>query len=144
MGWADEWPDQCDRGHFLIMNARWVDDFGEATPLNQVKRMLVAAQDVEMVEFISNADEIKDVKLDDIKEIQKPLADMHKPKELCDERPNESTSEGSEKATGTVSPVKEFAATEISNGEPDGNSSRIAGGKHSGRSERSEANNGAE
>jgi len=78
-GWADEWPDQCDKGHFLIQNPAWLDDLGNQIPLGQIKRMLIPAQDVGMVEFLCDAQELtKDV--DEIIQDQQPLVLMHKEK----------------------------------------------------------------
>jgi hypothetical protein len=37
-GWADEWPDQPDHGHFLIQNPKWLDDEGKEYPLGQIDR----------------------------------------------------------------------------------------------------------
>ena len=50
-GWADEWPDSPDVGHFRISEGEWlVDD--ERIPLDGVVATLVAATDVTMVEFL--------------------------------------------------------------------------------------------
>src|ERR1035437_10003395 len=39
-GWPEEWPDHCDRGHFLIQFPQWVLDSGVRVPLFQTCRML--------------------------------------------------------------------------------------------------------
>jgi hypothetical protein len=50
-GWAEEWPNTSDRGHFVMAEAEWLVD-GERIPLQGVERILVRAQDVEMVELM--------------------------------------------------------------------------------------------
>jgi hypothetical protein len=91
-GWADEWPDQSDRGHFLIQEPVWLDEMAGAIPFTQVKRLVIAATDVEMVEFIYNSDELPKSVEEIIKE-QKPLVELHrKLKEIEDGKRAESTS----------------------------------------------------
>jgi hypothetical protein len=124
MGWADEWPDQCDRGHFIIESPQWVDDFGTPIALAQVKRIMIAAMDVEMVEFIAEAGELT-VTVDEIKKAQEPLAEMHKNKETSNEqsagsgRPAITSSETgvSERAARSVPAIAQLSAAEDSNGE---------------------------
>ncbi len=58
-GWPKEWPDQCDRGQFVMYEPQWLLDDGKKAPLLQVEKMIIAATDVEMVEFIKDADEVK-------------------------------------------------------------------------------------
>ncbi|MGD0389680.1 MAG: DUF6338 family protein [Tepidisphaeraceae bacterium] len=96
-GWADEWPDQSDRGHFIIQNPQWLDDFGNRVPMTQIMRTMVAARDVEMVEFVFQPEELEGKTLDGIKQAQQPLADMHKTKEVANERHTEQpTAAGTE------------------------------------------------
>ena len=42
-GWAEEWPDESDKGHFIIDQPVWVLDDGTDVELVQVKKMLVPA-----------------------------------------------------------------------------------------------------
>ena len=50
-GWAGEWPDSPDHGHFRISEAEWlVED--ERIPLDGVTATLVPVADVKMVEFV--------------------------------------------------------------------------------------------
>jgi len=57
-GWPEEWPDQCDRGQFVIQEPKWLLDNGDTAPLYGVERMLIAVSDVEMVEFIKDPEEL--------------------------------------------------------------------------------------
>jgi len=50
-GWPEEWPNTSDRGHFVMAEAEWlVDD--RRIALANVERILIRAQDVEMVELM--------------------------------------------------------------------------------------------
>jgi hypothetical protein len=50
-GWPEEWPNAPDRGHFVIAEGEWL--IGEdRLPLKGVQRILIRAQDVEMVELM--------------------------------------------------------------------------------------------
>jgi hypothetical protein len=53
-GWAEEWPDLPDTGHFVMSEAEWlpVEDGGQPIKLESVSRILVAATDVARVEFV--------------------------------------------------------------------------------------------
>lgn len=50
-GWIVEWPSEPDKGHFVVTDASWLTDTGEI-PLSNVKRILISAVDVKMVEFM--------------------------------------------------------------------------------------------
>lgn len=51
-GWPEEWPGRPDQGHFRIGECEWlVGD--ERRPLLGVSAILIPAQDVNMIEFIS-------------------------------------------------------------------------------------------
>ncbi|MCE5266811.1 MAG: DUF6338 family protein [Planctomycetaceae bacterium] len=52
LGWPCEWPNQCDCGHFVLMDASWLSEDNEPTQLENVKSILIPAKDVEMVEFL--------------------------------------------------------------------------------------------
>lgn len=51
-GWPFAWPDHPDSGHFVMMEPKWLLDDGTDIPLDTVQKMLVPAEDVEMVEFL--------------------------------------------------------------------------------------------
>lgn len=55
LGWAEEWPSTPDVGHFVVASAQWlVTENGEnkVIELAGVHRILIKAQDVEMVEMM--------------------------------------------------------------------------------------------
>ncbi len=58
-GWPQEWPDQPDRGHFIIDQPEWILDDGKRAPLHQVEDLLVRVNQVEMVEFLKYNDEVE-------------------------------------------------------------------------------------
>jgi len=57
-GWPTEWPDQPDTGQFIIDRPEWLLDNGKRAPVYRTARILVKAQDVEMVEFLCNENEL--------------------------------------------------------------------------------------
>lgn len=50
-GWPEEWPSTPGKGHFVIIQAEWLED-SESTILPRGSRVIVSAADVEMVELI--------------------------------------------------------------------------------------------
>lgn len=50
-GWPEEWPSTPGRGHFVMAQAEWLDE-GKRTELAGVDRILIRAEDVEMVELM--------------------------------------------------------------------------------------------
>lgn len=56
-GWATEWPDQPDSGHFVVQQAAWILDDNTRVPLHLTEAMLVPASEVEMVEFETPPDQ---------------------------------------------------------------------------------------
>ena len=57
-GWPEEWPDQSDRGHFLLDEPEWILDNNDRAPLYRVKRFMVPASEVVMVEFLKEDAEV--------------------------------------------------------------------------------------
>jgi hypothetical protein len=53
-GWAEEWPSTPDAGHFVIVQAEWLED-SKRIPLDRVHRVVIRAADVEMVEMMKPA-----------------------------------------------------------------------------------------
>jgi hypothetical protein len=51
-GWPYEWPNQCDSGHFVLMEASWLTDENETISLPNVHMTLIPAKDVEIVELL--------------------------------------------------------------------------------------------
>ena len=58
-GWPEEWPDQPDKGHFVLVEPEWLLEDNQRAPLYQVEKMLVPASDVKMVEFVKASEEVK-------------------------------------------------------------------------------------
>lgn len=52
-GWPEEWPNTPDRGHFVIAEPQWLDANGRVTEAVGVRRILVRATEVEMVELMA-------------------------------------------------------------------------------------------
>ena len=50
-GWAEEWPDEPGKGHFLLAMPEWILDDNTRVPLLGLERILLPASDVELVEF---------------------------------------------------------------------------------------------
>ena len=50
----EEWPDHPDAGHFVLYEACWLMDEGDRK-LDTVDSILIAAQEVEMVEILKVA-----------------------------------------------------------------------------------------
>jgi hypothetical protein len=50
-GWLEEWPNQPDHGHFVVAQAEWLED-DKRKELTGVYRILIKAQEVEMVEMM--------------------------------------------------------------------------------------------
>lgn len=57
-GWATEWPDQCDKGHFFMEDVEWLLADGSSAPLHRTAAILLPASNVEMVEFVRDPSEI--------------------------------------------------------------------------------------
>ena len=74
-GWAYEWPDQCDSGHFVLMEAQWLLDDNTCAPLYAVEKFLVPASDVGWVEFLKTEQEMS-ASDQDVSNVQKLLVDL--------------------------------------------------------------------
>lgn len=61
LGYPMEWPTEPTSGHFRLSNAAWLDDQNIETPLDGNDSILIPANQVKMVEFLKNAEELKDV-----------------------------------------------------------------------------------
>lgn len=57
MGYPIEWPTEPAAGHFKLTDAAWLDDQNNQTPLDTNDSILIAAKQVEMVEFLKNIEE---------------------------------------------------------------------------------------
>jgi hypothetical protein len=56
-GYPIEWPTEPAAGHFKLTDAAWLDDQNNQTPLDTNDSILIAAKQVEMVEFLKNIEE---------------------------------------------------------------------------------------
>ncbi len=56
-GWPIQWPSDPNEGHFVLVSASWLDDEEEIS-LNASESIMIAAKDVEMVEFVKSTQEI--------------------------------------------------------------------------------------
>ena len=60
-GWPEEWPSRPDEGHLRIAEPEWLDE-EERIPATGVSAILIPVDQVEMVEFVSAAqDESKEL-----------------------------------------------------------------------------------
>lgn len=58
-GWPTEWPDEPESGHFLIEEPAWILDDNKVLPIHTDELIVVAGNDVEMVEFLRSNTEIE-------------------------------------------------------------------------------------
>jgi hypothetical protein len=58
IGWPRQWPSESQTGHFMLMDAAWLVEDGREIPLTRDESILIAAKDVEMVEFLRTDEEI--------------------------------------------------------------------------------------
>lgn len=56
-GYPIEWPTEPTSGHFKLIDAAWLDDENKETALSADDSILIAAKQVEMVEFLKNLEE---------------------------------------------------------------------------------------
>jgi hypothetical protein len=56
-GYPMEWPTEPISGHFKLTDAAWLDDQNKEIPLDTNDSILIAAKQVEMVEFLKNISE---------------------------------------------------------------------------------------
>jgi hypothetical protein len=52
LGWPEEWPNAPGVGHFVVEKAAWLSDTNELIELAGVERVLVKADEIEMVELM--------------------------------------------------------------------------------------------
>ena len=58
-GWPEEWPDQSDKGHFVLDEPEWLLDTNKRAPMFRVKRFMLPAPEVKMVEFLKENEEVE-------------------------------------------------------------------------------------
>lgn len=54
----DEWPNYPDKGHFIVRSPEWLGSDNTSTPLDGVHKMLIPVEDVGIVEFMKDVDEL--------------------------------------------------------------------------------------
>jgi hypothetical protein len=59
-GWAEQWPDRPDRGHFIIEEPEWLLPNGSRAPLPWLDILLLPASEVEFVEFLKRRGDVDD------------------------------------------------------------------------------------
>ena len=62
-GWAVEWPNTSEHGHFVIAEAEWLVN-GDRIPLEGVERIVIRVQDVEMVELMQLKEDHQSITLE--------------------------------------------------------------------------------
>jgi hypothetical protein len=58
-GWPIEWPSEPEKGHFVLVQASWLNDENEQIPLTGVESIMVDVREVKMVEFMEKTWEVK-------------------------------------------------------------------------------------
>ena len=77
-GWPEEWPDECDNGHFVLFKPAWVMKDGKHVPLHHLERMLVPTSEVSMVEFEKPESELHTISSGTFEKDYGPLIQLHK------------------------------------------------------------------
>ncbi|HBT88534.1 MAG TPA: hypothetical protein DEB50_08730 [Desulfobacter sp.] len=80
-GWPKQYPDDPQKGHFLIEEAAWLLDDGSSVPLYSVKQLLIPTSEIEYVEFVKNQSEVK-VDNSEIERTGKLLTDLYKKEDI--------------------------------------------------------------
>jgi hypothetical protein len=92
-GWPMEWPDESDKGHFVLSEPEWLLEDNQRAPLHQVAKILIPASDVKMVEFMKEENEI-DTPKEELKRVEDLLS-----------KPPEGETHGSESPTTDAQPT---------------------------------------
>ncbi len=95
-GWPEEWPDQPDKGHFVVDQPQWLLDSGERAPLHKVERILIPAVDVKMVEFVKEDSEVSQDPAE-VQKVERLLIEMQ-------DKPERESSHGSEGSAASPEP----------------------------------------
>ena len=66
-GWPIEWPSEPEKGHFVLVQASWLDDEAKdgeqgQIPLTGVNSIMIDVKEVKMVEFMEKTWEVKNGK----------------------------------------------------------------------------------
>jgi energy-coupling factor transporter transmembrane protein EcfT len=57
-GWPKEWPSEPEKGHFVLIQASWLDEYKDI-PITGVDSIMVDAKEVKMVEFMEKTWEVQ-------------------------------------------------------------------------------------
>ena len=76
-GWPEEWPDQADKGHFVIDQPEWVIANGSRVPILQTRKFMVPASEVKRVEFLATGTELL-ISEEEQRKLQEPLIALHR------------------------------------------------------------------
>lgn len=57
-GWIKEWPSEPEKGHFVLVQASWLEDDNQL-PITGVDSIMVDAKEVKMVEFMEKSWEVE-------------------------------------------------------------------------------------
>ena len=95
-GWPEEWPDACDRGHFVLSECEWLLPTGERAALYRVECMLIPATSVEFVEFLIKRD----------CEVTASEEDLRKAEEMLVRANQKETPDGSQIPATTPKPAQ--------------------------------------
>jgi hypothetical protein len=77
-GWPEEFPDNCDSGHFILRNPSWVSKDKRRATLYSIERLLVPTTMVTLVEF-HRWDHEFDTSPEEIAESNRLLAELGEP-----------------------------------------------------------------
>lgn len=89
-GSTKQYPDDPNKGHFLIEEPEWLLDDGTSAPLYTVHHMLIPASDVQRIEFIKNIPEIT-ASEEDLARATKLLTDIYKKESVNVDQCSEAT-----------------------------------------------------
>ena len=67
-GWPFEWPDNPDRGHFVLMESTWLDEDGEFITMPLIEKFLISATKVHWVEIETDV-VVRQTKIEFVKSI---------------------------------------------------------------------------
>lgn len=97
-GWPYEWPDHCDSGHFVLMQAEWILDDNTCAPLYAVERFLIPSNDVAWIEFLKAKHEMT-ASAAEIEGVEELLIGLQ---EKEDDDGNEATTTAADKQSAAV------------------------------------------
>lgn len=79
-GWPIQYPDDPNKGHFIIAEPEWLLDDGTTAPLHTVQEILVNSFEVERVDFLKMPNEVS-IKKRELNKIKTKLISIQKKEE---------------------------------------------------------------